>query len=58
MPVDRSSPDGNLYLLGGDPTVAIVATSALGRAIQEANPEKRMHTSHFATCPNAERHRK
>lgn len=59
MPVNkRIDSNGNLYMLGGSPVVVVSTTSALGRAIFDFAPEKKTYTSHFATCPNAEKHRR
>lgn len=59
MPVDdRDAPDGNMFILGDHPRVAVMTSSALGRAVLEEYPLKRFHKSHFVTCPNAKEHRR
>lgn len=66
MPVDPTpSPDGNLLLAAVDPDdasagyAAIMLTNLTDEA--RASAERAavvLHESHFATCPNADQHRK
>ena len=68
MPVDAEPVEGGTILLShrrvGSPPVALVQGPLeieQLRAQHERSPQEgplRLHTSHFATCPNAARHRR
>lgn len=56
MPVDAvPSPDGTLRLVGVPPTAI-----AVGRTVDllDTTDDGVRHVSHFATCPNADQHRR
>jgi hypothetical protein len=51
MPLDATpSPDGKIALVGEQEAQVLTDTAA----DEARNAGRRLHTSHFATCPNAE----
>lgn len=67
MPVDSEpTPDGNVIVVGTDPgstteavpQVRVLAGPAVSTGTLFDEVDQPRYTSHFATCPNADTHRK
>ncbi len=54
MPINPPTPDGNLYLYRKDGTLRVSTDSA----VLPPGTDLVTVTSHFATCPNADKHRR
>jgi len=60
MPIDAAPADGGNVILhmprepGAEPTCTVVGKHSQPALFGDDGPR---HTSHFATCPNADRHR-
>jgi hypothetical protein len=53
MPIDpKPVPDGNLFLYRGEDG------ELHARVEKDSSPTSKRYVSHFATCPNAKKHRK
>jgi hypothetical protein len=58
MPVDaQPTPDGNVIISDDDPPLAVVMPPGQA-ALFAVHTGADRYTAHFATCPNAEQHRK
>jgi hypothetical protein len=59
-PLDaQPSPDGNCEVRRGVHSTTLYYRMLSGEELERARAEgKRLYLSHFATCPNARRHRK
>lgn len=63
MPIDAAhNPDGNVVVVDwlnvGDPTKTPTPVVAVGKAALDKAINGYRYTSHFATCPNASKHRR
>lgn len=59
MPLDATpNPDSGNVLLHPDGTCRVVTNQSIRLAVDDVEAAGTWHTTHFATCPDADKHRR